>query len=165
MDIMNELLEKHNIKYVAVAGTTLGLNRHGGIIPWDNDIDIGFVPSEWNKLFAIKDELAKVGLKYKKNGSTHCHFGPIDCFLIERRGNFYCGSAKTYCHIYEYQNVYKQKFGYTYVYAPICSKASLSYRYKNSYFTTGDVNDNFHFKDKKVPRFTLTKEDRSFQIE
>ena len=165
MDVMNELLEKHKIKYVALAGTILGLNRHGGIIPWDNDIDIGFVPSEWNKLFAIKDELAKVGLKYKKNGSTHCHFGPIDCFLIERRGNFYCGSAKTYCHIYEYQNVYKQKFGYTYVYAPICSKASLSYRYKNSYFTTGDVNDNFHFKDKKVPRFTLTNDDRSFQIE
>lgn len=165
MDIMNELLEKHNIKYVALAGTILGLNRHGGIIPWDNDIDIGFTPNEWKKLFAIKGELEKVGLNYRTNGKTHCHFGMIDCFLIEKKGNYYCGDAKTYCHIYEYSTVCKQKFGYTYVYAPICSRASLSYRYKSSYFTTGDVNDNFHFKDKKVPRFTLTKEDRSFQIE
>lgn len=165
MDIMNELLEKHNIKYVALAGTILGLHRHGGIIPWDNDIDIGFTTNEWKKLFSIKDELAKVGLNYITKGQKHCHFGMIDCFLIERQGNYYCGDAKTYCHIMEYENVYKQKFGYTYVYAPICSNASLSYRYKDSYFTTGDVNDNFHFKDKKVPRFTLTKEDRSFQTE
>ena len=165
MDIMNELLEKHKIKHVAVAGTILGLNRHGGIVPWDNDIDIGFVPSEWNKLFAIKDELAKVGLHYRNNGKTHCHFGPIDCFLIERQGDYHCGIGGTYCHVNEYENVYKQKFGYTYVYAPICSKASLSHRYKSSYFITGDVNDNFHFKDENVPRFTLTKEDRSFQPE
>ena len=165
MDIMNELLEKHNIKYVAVAGTTLGLNRHGGIIPWDNDIDIGFTSTEWKKLFSIKDELAKVGLNYKTIGQKHCHFGMIDCFLIERQGDYYCGDAKTYCHVNEYQNVYKQRFGYTYIYAPICSKASLSHRYKSSYFITGDVNDNFHFEDKNVPRFTLTKEDRSFQIE
>ena len=86
------------------------------------------------------------------------------CFLIERRGNYYCGSAKTYCHINEYQNVYKQKFGYTYVYAPICSKASLSHRYKSSYFTTGDVNDNFHFKDKSVKIFRLNHLDLSYQI-
>ena len=165
MDTMNKLLEKHNIKYVALAGTILGLHRHGGIIPWDNDIDIGFTLNEWKKLFSIKDELAKVGLNYTTKGSKHCHFGRIDCFLIERQGNYYYGDAKTYCHIFEYQNVYKQKFGYTYVYAPICSNASLSYRYKDSYFTTGDVNDNFHFKDKKVHRFTLTKEDRTFQTE
>ena len=164
MDIMNNILEKHNIKYVAVAGTILGLNRHGGIIPWDNDIDIGFLQSEWKKLFDIKDELASVGLVYHSNGRKHCHFGSIDCFLLEKKGDFYCGDAKTYCHVNEYQNICKQKFGYTYIYAPICSIKSISYRYKESYFTTGDVNDNFHFKDRKVPRFTLTSDDRSFQI-
>ena len=49
MSILNNILEKNNIKYVAVAGTSLGLNRHVGIIPWDNDIDIGFVEEEWEK--------------------------------------------------------------------------------------------------------------------
>jgi hypothetical protein len=170
MDIMNQLLGRHNIKYVAVGGTILGLNRHGGIIPWDNDIDIGFTSDEWKKLFDIKDELVKAGLNYTRNGpnpdgkTIHCHFGKIDCFLIERKGDYYSGTCRTSCHVDEYSNIYKQKFGYTYLYAPICSKASLSHRYNSSYFTTGDVSDNYHFWDKKVPRFTLTKEDRSFQI-
>ena len=53
MDKLNLLLEKNKIKYVAVAGTVLGLNRHGGIIPWDNDIDIGFIEEEWDKLLSI----------------------------------------------------------------------------------------------------------------
>lgn len=33
MNILNELLKTHDIQYVAVAGTILGLNRHGGTIP------------------------------------------------------------------------------------------------------------------------------------
>ena len=59
MNIINDILEKNNIKYVAVAGTVLGLNRHGGIIPWDNDIDIGFTEDNWKKLFDIKEDLIK----------------------------------------------------------------------------------------------------------
>jgi hypothetical protein len=163
MDIMNNILEKHNIKYVAVAGTALGLSRHGGIIPWDNDIDIGFINSEWIKLFSIQDELKKAGLIYKTNGINHCHFGNIDCFKLDFKQNSFDGDAKTYCHVDEYRNVSKQIFGYTYIYAPICSFKSLSRRYGN-YFYEGDVNDNFHFKDNSVKRFKLNYLDLSYQI-
>jgi len=163
MDIMNKILEKHNIKYVAVAGTILGLNRHGGIIPWDNDIDIGFIESEWKKLFIIKKELENSGLKYSKNGEDHCHFGCIDCFKLSLKNNSYDGNAKTYCHKDEYKNVAKQIFGYTYIYAPLCSIKSLKRRYGN-YFYEGDVNDNFHFKDYAVKRFKLNNYDLSYQL-
>ena len=165
MDIMNGILEKHNIKYVAVAGTILGLNRHGGIIPWDNDIDVGFIDSEWDKLFAIKQELEDAGLIYKSKGDEHCDFGTIDCFKLwlNKKMNSYEGRAKTYCHVDEYKTVTKQLFGYTYIYAPICSVTSLSHRYGN-YFYEGYVNDNFHFKDKTIERFKLNKYDLSYQI-
>ena len=164
MDIMNSFLEKHNIKYVAVAGTLIGLNRHGGIIPWDNDIDIGFMPSEWEKLLTMKDELKSMGLNYKHIAENHYHFGNIDCFLLYSNGDYYEGVAKTFCHKEEYTNVYKQIFGYTYIYAPWCSVKSLSYRYDNDYFTSGDVNDNFHFKDSTVQRFSLQPHDLSYQV-
>ena len=39
----------------AVGGTLLGLVRHGGIIPWDVDLDLGLISSEWEKLLAISD--------------------------------------------------------------------------------------------------------------
>jgi len=164
MDIMNTILEKHNIKYVAVAGTILGLNRHGGIIPWDNDIDLGFVDTEWKKLLNIKEEFKNNELNYRSNGVGHCHFGAIDCFKIILKNDVYVGATKTYCHIDEYKNISKQIFGYTYIYAPLCSIKSLSLRYGKNYFYEGDVNDNFHFKDTKIKRFKLNNYDLSYQL-
>ena len=164
MNKMNQILKKHNIKYVALAGTILGLNRHGGIIPWDNDIDIGFIESEWIKLQSIRNELIRHKFTYNSNGINHCHFGNIDCFKLKLNNNRYEGEAKTICSIDEYNNSIKQVFGYTYINAPFCSKKSLSDRYGKDYFFIGDVNDNFHFDDKNVKRFNLNHNDLSFQI-
>lgn len=164
LSLLNKILETHNIKYVAVAGTALGLNRHGGIIPWDNDIDIGFIEPEWKKLFNIKKALEANGFKYSSNGNSHCHFGPIDCFKLVLKQNVYKGVCGTSCTVDEYKSVVKQIFGYSYVYASFCSKTSLSKRYGKQYFYTGNVNDNFHFKDKSVKNFTLNHNDLSYQL-
>jgi hypothetical protein len=165
MDIMNTILEKHDIKYIAVAGTVLGLNRHGGIIPWDDDIDIGFINSEWTKLISITNELELTGLQFRSNNMNHCHFGLIDCFKIEDKDDYFIGPARTYCHKDEYITSKKQIFGYTYICAPTCSSKSLTTRYGDTYFYEGDVNDNFHYKNESIPRFTLTKDDLCYQLD
>ena len=165
MNKLNNILEKNNIKYVAVAGSILGLQRHGGIIPWDNDIDIGFIEPEWNKLFTIKHVIEKNGLKYNKESNNHCHFGTIDCFklTLDKKDNTLKGDAKTLCSLVEYNNVKKQIFGYTYLYAPFNSHNSLKNRY-GDYFNDGNVNDNFHFKDNSVKIFKLNHYDLSYQL-
>jgi hypothetical protein len=163
LDIFNKVIDKYNIKYVAEGGTLLGLHRHGGIIPWDDDIDLGFIPTEWEKLKNIISEFEKAGLKSTMlNKERQCHFGSIDCFLLaEWRGN-YEGIFKTYCDIEEYKTSVKQRFGYTYIQAPICSYKSLIKRFGDDYFSIGDVNDGFHYKNDKIERFKLHFNDRSF---
>lgn len=172
MNIMNKILEKHEIKHLAVAGTLLALNRNGGIIPWDNDIDIGFLKEDWDKLFLIKKEIEESGLNFKchynlpSGECSHCHFGMIDCFLMEKQTgkweSFYVGRMGTRCHIEDYKNIKKQIFGLTHVYAPMhnCSKTLLNHYGKHYYFK-GNVNS-CHFKDKDVPIFDLDRYDYTY---
>lgn len=55
---LKRVCDKHGIKFYLLAGTTLGAVRHGGMIPWDDDIDVGFLPEELDKLKAVlADEL------------------------------------------------------------------------------------------------------------
>lgn len=47
---IDRICKLHNIQYLLVAGTTLGAVRHKGMIPWDNDIDIGLTYDNWMAL-------------------------------------------------------------------------------------------------------------------
>lgn len=42
---------KHDIKYQLFAGTALGAVRHGGFIPWDDDVDVILLRSEYERFF------------------------------------------------------------------------------------------------------------------
>ena len=35
------MFELHKIGYVAESGTSIGVQRHRGLIPWDDDFDLG----------------------------------------------------------------------------------------------------------------------------
>jgi len=51
-------LENHNLEYFISFGTLLGAVRHGGLIPWDTDIDIVIAQKNRDKVFeTLKNEL------------------------------------------------------------------------------------------------------------
>lgn len=48
-----DICNKHGIKYFVQGGTLLGTVRHGGFIPWDDDVDVSLPRVEYERFLAI----------------------------------------------------------------------------------------------------------------
>ena len=58
LDELDRICSKHDIKYTIGGGSLLGLVRDGGIIPWDDDIDVDMTRKNYDKFVSvINDEI------------------------------------------------------------------------------------------------------------
>lgn len=46
---IDEFCKKHAIDYCLMGGSALGAKRHGGFIPWDDDLDVFMTPDNYEK--------------------------------------------------------------------------------------------------------------------
>lgn len=53
---IDELCSAHDINYRLMGGSALGAKRHGGFIPWDDDLDIFMTPAEYERFRSIFNE-------------------------------------------------------------------------------------------------------------
>ena len=53
---VDRICEKHGLKYFLAAGTLLGAKRYGHNIPWDDDLDIGFLRPDFRKFRKIAEK-------------------------------------------------------------------------------------------------------------
>lgn len=57
MKFIDKLCRDNGIVYFIMGGTALGAIRHGGFIPWDDDLDIFMTPSEYEKFKTVFNNL------------------------------------------------------------------------------------------------------------
>ncbi len=106
LKVTSKIFRENGIRFWLSSGTYLGYVRHGGIIPWDDDIDIQIHHEDREKVLGLKDEFAKYGLlvhdKQKENFNikicqmcdpkkeySKCDYPAIDVFTSKQDGDSY----------------------------------------------------------------------------
>ena len=57
MKFIDKLCREHGIVYYIMGGTALGAVRHGGFIPWDDDLDIFMTPDQYQKFKLVFEKV------------------------------------------------------------------------------------------------------------
>ena len=84
---VDNVCRKYDIDYWLGFGTLLGAVRHGGFIPWDDDIDLVVLRNDYNRLIEIlPKELEKYNLK------QYCGL----TLLLENRQNYFSDFDSVY---------------------------------------------------------------------
>lgn len=72
---VDKICKKHNLTYWIAGGTLLGAVRHGGFIPWDDDLDINMMRKDYKKLLKIlPNELSN---HFILQNAQNCKYYPL----------------------------------------------------------------------------------------
>lgn len=71
------ICEKENIQYFLLGGTAIGAVRHGGFIPWDDDIDVALFRSDYDNFISISDKYLEANQKllHYSVDESYPHYG------------------------------------------------------------------------------------------
>lgn len=77
---IDNICQENNIKYWLSSGSCLGAVRHGGFIPWDDDVDIELLDDDYNRLidYLRKNETDTYVVQTHKDDPNYIHdFGKL----------------------------------------------------------------------------------------
>ena len=68
---VDKVCKEHNIRYWLSSGTLLGAVRHGGFIPWDDDLDIEMLREDYEKFLKVFPENKDFALQTIQNDPNY----------------------------------------------------------------------------------------------
>ena len=102
LEVMKELhiaCVKNGIKYYLIAGSLLGAVRHEGFIPWDDDIDIAMMRTDFEKFKIVFSQIMDTNKYFLQHYDTDMDFRPALMRLCIKGTylDFSCESHWKYC--------------------------------------------------------------------
>lgn len=107
---IKRVCELYDIKYSIAFGTLLGAVRHGGFIPWDDDIDIAMLRTEYDKFLEIayKEMNSKFEIvNYETNANMGEPFTKVmlkNTVMLERFAKHANAPCGVFVDIFPYDN-------------------------------------------------------------
>ncbi|MBR1579415.1 MAG: LicD family protein [Selenomonadaceae bacterium] len=104
IDEFARICRKHDLNWFAYAGTLLGAARHGGFVPWDDDVDLAMFRPDYERLKKIIAEELKpeYSLDYWYDYAVEGESNPLKLPTISREvfeSNAWWPSAASYFKI------------------------------------------------------------------
>lgn len=96
---IDEMCQKHNLKYYLVDGSLIGAVREKGFIPWDDDMDICMPRADYEKLIEHSRKWLPSPYEFvcfENDPKYPLHFGKVQdasTTLIERPHLYYLGGV------------------------------------------------------------------------
>ena len=145
LKVFDKICTENGIKYWLSYGTLLGAVRHGGFIPWDDDLDVEMLREDYLKLEKVFKETDKYVLQTHKN----------DKFYELPWAKMRDKNSQVYHSLYKYEGVFVDVFQLEYTNERISKFARsvhhvLYYFYKRSKTNKSRLNEVLFLTTKKI---------------
>lgn len=74
---VRRICEKYHLTYYLSGGTYLGAVRHGGFIPWDDDMDIAIPRSDYMKFVKVVNKELPAGMRFQSYDTDPQYRHPV----------------------------------------------------------------------------------------
>lgn len=106
---IDAICRRHNIRYWLCSGTLLGCIRHGGYIPWDDDLDIEVLREDYDRLMEILPRELPEHLRLQNHDTDPGYFF---CFAKVRDTRSHLSETNDYDRIFRYRGIFIDIFPY-----------------------------------------------------